>query len=283
MNFRSAGVLLGLTALLCLPMGLAAAQEAGSTVPKTAAPKGPAATGSVDAPQDAMKPAQDLSDAPETGTGADAAQAPEELNSGADEGAGWDAAVIAAPGPTPLIGDQQDAAVERVNAYFNGITSLQGNFEQVDSNNKRATGRFYVLRPGKLRFDYAAPSTLRIVSDGHFLAIEDSSLKTIEKYPLDSTPFRLLLGAGVDLARDARILGAEGDESSLAVTLEDKNGKAAGHIKLYFETEPELTLKQWVIVDAQGLSTSVTINDVAPGRKVAADFFTATESFQPFR
>ena len=67
------------------------------------------------------------------------------------------------------------------------------------------------------------------------------------------------------------------------MTLEDKNGKAAGHIKLYFETEPELTLKQWVIVDAQGLSTSVTINDVAPGRKVAADFFTATESFQPFR
>ena len=182
MNFRSAGVLLGLTALLCLPMELAAAQEAGSTVPKTAAPK---ATGSVDAPQDALKPAQDLSDAPETGTGADAAQAPEELNSGSDEGAGWDAAVVAAPGPTPLIGDQQDAAVERVNAYFNGITSLQGNFEQVDSNNKRATGRFYVLRPGKLRFDYAAPSTLRIVSDGHFLAIEDSSLKTIEKYPLE--------------------------------------------------------------------------------------------------
>ena len=53
------------------------------------------------------------------------------------------------------------------------------------------------------------------MADGHFLAIEDSSLKTIEKYPLESTPFRLLLGDGVDLARDARIVGVEGDEDSL--------------------------------------------------------------------
>jgi outer membrane lipoprotein-sorting protein len=224
-------------------------------------------------------------DTPDAGTPeGDAGQAPGEVNSGAaDEGAGWDAAVEAAPGPTPLIGEQQDAAVQKINAYFNGITSLQGNFEQIDSNNKRTTGRFYVMRPGKLRFDYAPPSTLRIVSDGHSLAIEDSSLKTIEKYPLESTPFRLLLGEGVDLGRDARVVGAEGDEGSLAVTLEDKTGQAAGQIKLYFETQPEMKLKQWVIVDAQGLSTSVTVNDVAPGRKVAADFFNATESFQPFR
>ncbi len=282
MNLRRAAVFVGLTAALCLSVRIASAEDAGSSVAKTPSTP-PAATGSVDSPQNALKPAQDLSDPAEV-PGGEAAQAPAEIDStGVDEGAGWDAAVVAAPGPTPLIGEQQDAAVQKINAYFNGITSLQGNFEQIDSNNKRATGRFYVMRPGKLRFDYAPPSTLRIVSDGHSLAIEDSSLKTIEKYPLESTPFRLLLGEGVDLARDARVVGAEGDEGSLAVTLEDKTGQAAGQIKLYFETQPEMKLKQWVIVDAQGLSTSVTVNDVAPGRKVAADFFNATESFQPFR
>ncbi len=283
MGLRSHSLVLGLILACGTVLGGAAAQEAGSTVTKTPTAQPQAATGAVGGAP-ALKPAQDLSDAPATGTGADAAQAPAEINSNAaDEGAGWDAAVEAAPGPTPLIGEQQDAAVQKINAYFNNITSLQGNFEQVDSNNKRTTGRFYVLRPGKLRFDYAPPSTLRIVSDGHFLAIEDSSLKTIEKYPLESTPFRLLLGSGVDLLRDARIVGAEGDDGSLAVTLEDKGGKAAGQIKLYFETQPDMKLKQWVIIDAQGLATSVTVNDIAPGRKVAADFFTATESFQPFR
>ncbi len=70
---------------------------------------------------------------------------------------------------------------------------------------------------------------------------------------------------------------------SLAIALEDKGGKATGQIKLYFDTAPEMKLKQWVITDAQGLSTTVTISDIAPGRKVAADFFTSTTSFQPFR
>jgi outer membrane lipoprotein-sorting protein len=121
------------------------------------------------------------------------------------------------------------------------------------------------------------------VADGAFLAIEDSDLKTIEKYPLASTPFRLLLGEGVDLARDARIVGVESDEGLLGVALEDKKGDAAGQIKLYFDTEPEMTLKQWVITDAQGLATTVTVNDVVPGRKVAADFFNAKVSFSPFR
>ncbi len=98
-----------------------------------------------------------------------------------------------------------------------------------------------------------------------------------------STPFRLLLGDGVDLARDARIVGVESGDGSLAVTVEDKNGEAAGQIRLLFETEPEMTLKQWVITDAQGLTTTVNLDNVVPGRKVAADFFTAKVSFSPFR
>jgi outer membrane lipoprotein-sorting protein len=263
MRPTTAWLLFSLSTALCAPASMALAQD-GTTVQKTPST-------AVTAPQ--PEPSYDAAE-PEPG----------EINQGAgDEGAGWDAAVEAAPAPTPLIGEQQDAAVQRINAYFNGITNLQGNFEQIDSSNKHTAGRFYVQRPGKLRFDYAPPSTLRLVADGHFLAIEDSSLKTIEKYPLESTPFRLLLGDGVDLARDARIVGAESDDDTLAITLEDKGGQASGQIKLYFDTSPEMKLRQWVITDAQGLATTVTINDVVPGRKVAADFFTSTTSFQPFR
>ena len=293
----------------CFVVGPAAAQESSTNVPKA-----PSATGIVVpqpegaepdpielpaetpvAPKDQLRPAQDLQDepaappasavtAPPTSTGNPAAE-PVELNQeGRDEGAGWEAAVEAAPAPTPLIGEQQDAAVQRINAYFNGITNLQGNFEQVDSTNKHTTGRFYVQRPGRLRFDYAPPSALKIVADGHFLAIEDGDLKTVEKYPLESTPFRLLLTDAVDLSRDARIVGVESQEGSLAIALEDKGGQAAGQIKLFFDSSTELTLKQWVITDAQGLSTKVTINDIVPGRKVAADFFNSNEQqFQPFR
>ncbi len=236
------------------------------------------------APKHQLRPAQDTQDVQD-----DLEQAPieaaapvGEINTPGDEGAGWDAAVQANL-PTPLIGVEQVLAIERINAYFNAITNLQGSFEQVDSSNKRTSGRFYVQRPGKLRFDYAPPSALRIVADGHFLAIEDSDLKTVEKYPLKSTPFRLLLKEAVDLGRDARIIGVETEDGTVAIALEDKSGEATGQIKLSFHTDPELQLKQWVITDAQGLTTRVAISDVVTGRKVATDFFSSKESFQPFR
>ncbi len=277
---REAGLILALPLMLGLSTGSALAQD-----PSTTVAKNPATTGAVAKPQGLTEPQEELRPSignDEQPTGA-APPADEITPSAMDEGAGWEAAVEAAPGPTPLIGEQQAQAVKRINDYFNGITNLQGSFDQVDSTNKHTSGRFYVQRPGRIRFDYAPPSALRIVADGAFLAIEDSDLKTVEKYPIKSTPFRLLLADAVDLGRDARIVGVESQEGTLAISLEDKDGDAAGTIKLTFANGPELQLKQWLITDAQGLTTQVTVNDIVSGRKVAADFFASTENFQPFR
>ena len=277
----AAGLLFGLSLVCWLPLGTASAQDSATTVIKSS----PAPATAVGTPQGLTEPEDQLRPSLGEETGATAAAPPpDEITPAAqDEGAGWEAAVEAAQSATPLIGEEQTKAVERINAYFNSITNLQGSFEQVDSTDKRSTGRFYVERPGKIRFDYAPPSALRIIADGQFLAIEDSDLKTVEKYPIQSTPFRLLLADAVDLARDARIVGVESQDGALAVSLEDSSGNAAGSIRLMFDSGPELQLKEWSITDAQGLTTRVTVNDVVAGRKVAADFFTSQESYQPFR
>ena len=286
---RAAGLLFVLPVMVSVSTGSAWAEDPSSTVVKSSTPSTAITTGSVAPgtpakPQGLTEPQEQLrpSIGDDQPTGA-APPADEIAPSAMDEGAGWEAAVEAAPGPTPLIGEQQAKAVQRINAYFNGITNLQGSFDQVNSTNKHTSGRFYVQRPGRIRFDYAPPSALRIVADGAFLAIEDSDLKTVEKYPIKSTPFRLLLTDAVDLGRDARIVGVESEEGTLAISLEDNGGDAAGTIKLTFDNGPELRLKQWLITDAQGLTTQVTVDNIVSGRKVAADFFTSTQNFQPFR
>ena len=270
--------------LVCLPLfGGLAAQLARAENGATTVAKKPPSIGALVAPEGLTEPQDELR--PSLGDEATGSVAPDdELPPTAlDEGAAWEAVVEAAPAPTPLIGDRQAQAVNRINAYFNGITNLQGSFEQVDPSNKRSKGRFYVQRPGKIRFDYAPPSALRIVADGAFLAIEDSDLKTVEKYPIKSTPFRLLLADTVDLARDAQIVGVESQHGTLTIALEDKSGDAAGRIKLMFDASPDLMLRQWQITDAQGLTTRVTVTDVVLGRRVATDFFTSTTTFHPFR
>ena len=277
---RAAGLLFGLPLAFWLSIGPAPAQDSATTVVKRPPATSPVTPQGLTEPEDELRPS--LGDET-SATGAPPPPPDEMVPTAVDEGAGWEAAVEAAQAATRLIGSEQTKAVERINAYFNSITNLQGGFEQVDATNKRSTGRFYVQRPGKIRFDYAPPSGLRIVADGSSLAIEDAELKTVEKYPIQSTPFRLLLSEAVDLGRDARIVGVESQEGTLAISLEDKSGDAAGSIRLLFDSAPELQLKQWMITDAQGLTTQVTVTDVVSGRKVAADFFTAKDSFQPFR
>jgi outer membrane lipoprotein-sorting protein len=277
-RLRTAGLLFGLPLAILVCMAGAHAQDGGSTVAKTPPAKAPAPAAPVPTQDTQAPPPGEQTD--ETGA---APPVNEIVPTTVDEGAGWEAAVEAAQAATPLIGEEQAEAVRRINAYFNNITNLQGRFEQIDSTNKHSSGRFYVQRPGKIRFDYAPPSALRIVADGSHLAIEDSDLKTVEKYPIKSTPFRLLLSDSVDLERDSRIVGVERQEGTLAVTLEDKSDDAAGAIKLVFDNGDELQLKEWIITDAQGLTTQVTVSDVVSGRKVAADFFNSKDGFQPFR
>ena len=201
---------------------------------------------------------------PEDEQSYDAAEpAPGELNQGAaDEGAGWDAAVEAAQAATPLIGEQQAKAVQRINDYFNNITNLQGNFEQVDANNKRTTGRFYVQRPGKLRFDYAPPSALRIIADGAFSRHRGLQPQDGREISDQSTPFNLLLDEAVDLAATRASSASRAMMARSPSRSRTRVARRRGRSGCSSSPAPELQLKQWMITDAQGFATTVTVNDV---------------------
>ena len=41
-----------------------------------------------------------------------------------------------------------------------------GDFVQIGPDGRKSEGKLYVQRPGKIRFEYAQPATMEIVSDG---------------------------------------------------------------------------------------------------------------------
>lgn len=173
--------------------------------------------------------------------------------------------------PMILTPDQIEQ-LRKIDSYLDSLVNLQGRFIQTDYRNEEMRGRFYVKRPGRIRFDYRSPSKLRIVSDGTYLSIEDHDLKTVDKFPLDTTPIRLLLGEDVNLARDAVILDMRQDETAVAVVLRDRSGSSSGSLQLYFRL-PELELYEWVITDAQGLDTRIQLADLITDIEKSDDFF----------
>lgn len=164
------------------------------------------------------------------------------------------------------------AVIDQVNAYFNKMTMFKGRFVQTNPDNEKMKGRFYVKRPGMMRFDYSPPSKLRIVSNGKYLSIEDHDLRTVDRYPLDATPFGILLAQEVNLLRDAKILEVTEGEDYITLTIEDKASKTAGQIKLFF-AKGELELKEWIITDPQGLNTKIEVAELQIEEEMKTDFF----------
>ena len=171
----------------------------------------------------------------------------------------------------------QVEAIKKVDGYFNELQTLQGRFTQTTSaDKKQSRGRFYVKKPGLFRFDYAPPGKLVILSDGSNLAIEDHDLKQTDRYPIDSTPFRLLLRKDVNLLRDARIMDLQAAEDIIVLTIIDKAGDSSGAIKLIFVQKPAFELMEWVITDAQGVETRIEIAELDKSKPIDSKKFDST-------
>lgn len=206
----------------------------------------------------------------------DTTAADEEARSAAGAiGAGWETDTTIRPeGEEREITDQEALEiVEKVNAYFNNLQKFKAEFVQTDANNKQQSGDFYFKRPGKVRFDYDRPSMMKIISNGEYLAVENHDLRTADRYSLDATPFGLLLADEVNLLRDARILAIDRGEDVLILTVEDKTGKSAGQIRLFFRTDPELELASWIISDPQGLDTRIDLAELEHDVELSASLF----------
>jgi outer membrane lipoprotein-sorting protein len=162
----------------------------------------------------------------------------------------------------------QKAVVQKVGDYFNKVTNLQGEFIQVGPRGHVSQGVFYLSKPGKLRFEYSAPNPFLIVSDGKWVIVNNRKRNKAEYYPLSATPLRLVLDEKVDLLDQARIIHVKEDKESVSVTLEDKDQLVAGQLTVVFDAR-SMELRQWVVIDGQGLQTTITLQGLKDD--VAAD------------
>lgn len=178
------------------------------------------------------------------------------------------------------LSQSDSVALQEVTDYLQGVKDMQGDFLQIGPDGSIAEGKFYLRRPGRLRFEYNPPSDLLVVADGTWVGIKEGSSPP-QRYPLGSTPLNLLLDETVDLTRDTRIISVERQPGVLRVTLADKTNKAPGQITLVFD-EPRLQLRQWVVTDAQGLQTTVALRNIQSGITAANELFVMRDEQRPF-
>ena len=260
--------------VLAAPNALAQGNS-GTSVHSKTVPSSPPEAAPPPAPKQEAAPQTTPPAAPEA---APAAQAAAPAPNAVGAGGGWDAQFGVAPPQTSQFtaAPEQVQIIEKINAYFNDMKNLEGDFLQTDADDKRKKGKFFIERPGKVRFDYSLPSRQKIISNGKYLAIEDHDLNTADRYPLESTPFRLLLTKEVNLMRDAHIIALDAGDSVIVVTLQDKEAGNGGQIRLFFDW-PKLQLKEWIISDPQGLNTRIQLAQMQLNKEADPKLFTFSQ------
>jgi outer membrane lipoprotein-sorting protein len=163
------------------------------------------------------------------------------------------------------------AAAQKIADHFSSIRTMSGDFIQFGPRGEQTGGKFYIERPGKVRFNYEAPSAYRVISDGRSVAIDNRKLNTMDLYPLSKTPLKLLLDERIDLTGN-RVKSVKEEPDLITIQLADKSVFGNSRITMMFDAK-SYELRQWTITDAQGRDTTVLIDNVKQGVQLDASLF----------
>lgn len=178
--------------------------------------------------------------------------------------------------PRPALaqaGANRAAVLGQLEAYLNSLTTMRARFLQVSSNGAAAQGTAMIWRPGRMRFEYDPPEPLLMVaSDGQFLHY-DKELRQPSIVPVSSTPLGFLLRPQIRFSGDLEVIGMERVGGMIQVGLRRKAAPGEGSLVLVFADDP-IELRQWVVTDAQGRQTRVTLTEIQTGVRFDRAIFT---------
>ena len=170
------------------------------------------------------------------------------------------------------LGPAERELTRRVEAYLNGITTLTARFTQLAPNGGLATGKVDLQRPGKMRFDYDPPSRVLLIATDWRLVFVDSAAEQLNVIPLSETPPAVLLEAKVALDGDVTVSSVKRQAGEIELSLYKTKAADQGRLVLYFAESP-MELRRWMITDAQGLTTTILLENLRTGIPLDPDLF----------
>ena len=156
------------------------------------------------------------------------------------------------------------AILTKVEKAYNKMRTLEAKFAQFNSKMKDElhTGTIYISRPGQMRLVYEKGSSLEFVATQGFFIYHDKDLEEVNFFDLNQTPVEWIL-------RDKLLFDDEGfvvtDVQDVLdeyfITAHKKGAKELGELTLVIDKD-EMMLKQWDVLDVQGIKSTVSLFDI---------------------
>jgi outer membrane lipoprotein-sorting protein len=183
------------------------------------------------------------------------------------------ASAQAADGSVAQLSAQDGRDAARIEVYLNGLKNISANFLQIDDAGGMMHGALAIARPGKMRVTYDPPSKDFIIADGDFVHIWNDDLQAQTNVEQGTSLAEFILRDPVRLSGDVTLTKIQRFPAKLEVTLVQTNDAASGSLTLVFEDKP-LRLRQWKVIDAQGRTTGVSLDNMREDVSFPATTFT---------
>ena len=171
---------------------------------------------------------------------------------------------------------KDQAEIAKIERYINNIGTLKAKFLQVAPNGETNEGHLYLSRPGRLRIEYAPPSPILIVGNGHWLIYYDSDLEQTSYESLGDNLAGILVAKNVKLSGKITVTGLERTRGLIRVTIVMTEDPEAGSLTLTLGANP-MKLRQWAVTDPNGQTTQVALFNHNFGIKLDNKLFEFTE------
>ena len=123
-------------------------------------------------------------------------------------------------------------------------------------------------RPGRMRFEYDAPSQLKIVADGWQVTMWDSATRDFGQWPIGWTAASFLVKDPLVLSGDLHVEKLERVNGILEATMSQARKPQEGKVIVRLAENP-LLLRGWTIVDNRGNRVTVSLSDMQTGLQLA--------------
>ena len=164
-------------------------------------------------------------------------------------------------------------SLNKISDYINGLTSLQADFEQVNSDGSIDTGKLYIRRPGRMRLEYRAPNNALVIAGAGSVAIfDDKSKNGPTLFPLKKTPLNLLLKKNVDLYTNEMITEHTANNENTFIVAKNPKRKSQGSIKMVFSNSP-VSLQGWTITNQSNQKTKIILDKLDKKTKIPLYLF----------
>jgi outer membrane lipoprotein-sorting protein len=165
-----------------------------------------------------------------------------------------------------------EKTIERIQDYLSGLTTIVSDFTQVAPDGSLTSGKFYLERPGRMRWQYNPPTPILMVADGNDMVYYDYELEQVSHIPLDSTVIGFLARNPIRFSGTVAITEFSQNASVIRIGLAQRDKPADGELTLEFSDNP-LQLRNMVIRDASHQVTTVSLNHARFGVKLDSQLF----------